>query len=158
MKTVSESGGRGGQLFSFFSLCSSPSVVRTILMHLLILTRVVCSAVQTKSFLVSHPSGRKLNQNRPLIILSLSLPPAFLPLFVVVKINLKNRAQRKIFRWKKTWLSSLIDETSFRSEETRVERTDWDEIGWKNSGGEENVGGIIRSRRRGEGKQKQAEN
>lgn len=143
----------------FFSLCSSPSVVRTILMHLLILTRVVCSAVQTKSFLVSHPSGRKLNQNRPLIILSLSLPPAFLFLFVVVKINLKNRAQRKIFRWKKTWLSSLIDETSFRSEETRVERrTDWDEIGWKNSGGEENVGGIIRSRRRGEGKQKQAEN
>lgn len=158
MKTVSESGGRGGQLFSFFSLCSSPSVVRTILMHLLILTRVVCSAVQTKSFLVSHPSGRKLNQNRPLIILSLSLPPAFLSLFVVVKINLKNRVQRKIFRWKKTWLSSLIDETSFRSEETRVERTDWDEIGWKNSGGEENVGGIIRSRRRGEGKQKQAEN
>lgn len=132
MKTVSESGGRGGQLFSFFSLCSSPSVVRTILMHLLILTRVVCSAVQTKSFLVSHPSGRKLNQNRPLIILSLSLPPAFLSLFVVVKINLKNRVQRKIFRWKKTWLSSLIDETSFRSEETRVERTDWDEIGWKN--------------------------
>lgn len=145
--------------FLFFLSVPPPSVVHTILMHLLILTRVVCSAVQTKSFLVSHPSGRKLNQNRPLIILSLSLPPAFLFLFVVVKINLKNRAQRKIFRWKKTWLSSLIDETSFRSEETRVERrTDWDEIGWKNSGGEENVGGIIRSRRREEGKQKQAEN
>lgn len=68
LKTVSESGG---QLFFLFPLR------RTYDFDALTDPDTRClfceTPVQTKSFLVSHPSGRKLNQNRPLIILSFPL-------------------------------------------------------------------------------------